>query len=43
VTTTAQEFGAQVIALAALTGAGLLAGIARRRLYDRRYPTAQAA
>jgi predicted MFS family arabinose efflux permease len=34
VTGTAQEFGAAVIALAALTAAGLLAGIARRRVYD---------
>jgi len=43
VTATANEFGAAVIALAALTGAGLLAGIARRRVYDRRCPAPQAA
>jgi MFS family permease len=43
VTATANEFGVAVIALAALTGAGLLAGIARRRVYDRRCPTPQAA
>ncbi len=40
VTGTAQEFGAAVIALAALTGAGLLAGIVRRRGYDQTYATA---
>jgi MFS family permease len=40
VTGTAQEFGAAVIALAALTGAGLLAGILRRRGYDQTYATA---
>ena len=40
---TAQEFGGAVIALAALTGAGLLAGIARRRVYDHSCPTAGAA
>ena len=43
VTATAQEFGAAVIALAALTGAGLVAGIARRRDYDRRCPAAEVA
>lgn len=43
VTGTAQEFGGAVIALAALTGAGLLAGIARRRVYDRSCPTAKVA
>ena len=43
VTATANEFGAAVIALAALTGVGLLAGIARRRGYDRRCPAPQAA
>jgi hypothetical protein len=43
VTATADEFGAAVIALAALTGAGLLAGIARRRVYDRSCPTPEAA
>ena len=40
---TAQEFGAAVIALAALTGAGLLAGIARRRVYDQSCSAAEAA
>lgn len=40
VTGTAREFGAAVIALAALTGAGLLAGIVRRRGYDQTYATA---
>ena len=40
---TAQEFGGAVIALAALTGAGLLAGIARRRLYDQSCSAAEAA
>jgi predicted MFS family arabinose efflux permease len=40
VTGTAQEFGAAVIALAALTGAGLLTGILRRRGYDQTYATA---
>ncbi len=43
VTGTAQEFGGAVIALATLTGAGLLAGIARRRGYDPACPTAEAA
>jgi hypothetical protein len=43
VTGTAQEFGAAVIALAALTGAGLLAGIARRRSYDQACAGAEAA
>jgi MFS family permease len=37
------EFGVAVIALAALTGAGLLAGIARRRVYDQSWPTPEAA
>jgi hypothetical protein len=40
VTGTAQVFGAAVIALAALTGAGLLAGIVRRRGYDQTYAAA---
>jgi predicted MFS family arabinose efflux permease len=43
VTGTANEFGGAVIALAALTAAGLLAGIARRRLYDQSCPTAEVA
>jgi predicted MFS family arabinose efflux permease len=43
VTGTANEFGGAVIALAALTGLGLLAGVARRRLYDQSCPTAEAA
>jgi predicted MFS family arabinose efflux permease len=41
VTGTAQEFGGGVIALAALTGAGVLAGIARRRGYDHSCPAAK--
>jgi MFS family permease len=43
VTATANEFGGAVIVLAALTGAGLLAGIARRRVYDHSCPTPEAA
>jgi hypothetical protein len=43
VTATANEFGGAVIALAALTAAGLLAGIARRRVYDQRSPTPEVA
>ena len=43
VTVTAQEFGGAVIALAALTAAGLLVGIARRRVYDQPRPAAEAA
>jgi MFS family permease len=39
---TANEFGIAVIVLAALTGVGLLAGIARRRGYDQSCPTAAA-
>jgi hypothetical protein len=39
VTATANEFGGAVIALAALTAAGLPAGIARRRVYDQTCPT----
>ncbi len=40
ITATAQEFGGVVIGLAALTGASLLAGIARRRIYDEPCATA---
>jgi predicted MFS family arabinose efflux permease len=40
---TAREFGAAVIALAALTAVGLLAGIARRRVYDQPCPNAEVA
>lgn len=43
VTATANEFGGAVIALAALTAAGLLAGIARRRVYDQTCPTPEVA
>jgi hypothetical protein len=43
VTGTANEFGGAVIALAALTAAGLLAGIARRRLYDQSCAAAEVA
>jgi MFS family permease len=43
VTRTANEFGAAVIFLAALTAAGLLTGIARRRVYDRSCTTAEVA
>jgi predicted MFS family arabinose efflux permease len=42
-TGTANEFGAAVIALAALTGAGLLAGLTRQRSYDQRCEGAQTA
>jgi hypothetical protein len=43
VTGTAREFGVAVIALAAVTGAGLLIGLARRRGYDQRCATPEAA
>jgi predicted MFS family arabinose efflux permease len=42
-TGTAQEFGGAVIALAALTAAGLITGIARRRSNHRHGPAAEAA
>jgi predicted MFS family arabinose efflux permease len=42
-TGTAQEFGGAVIALAALTAAGLIAGIVRQRSNERHAPAAEAA
>jgi hypothetical protein len=42
-TGTAHLFGGAVVGLAALTGLGLLAGIARQRSYDQRCAGAEAA